>query len=102
MSAKANINSLGSAAAEALDWVPDVVHTPLVEKIRDIAGQKGTGKWTGVSALELDVPVTLIVESVFARMISANRKQRMILHKKYPHSKCSTVKNSKNVNNENL
>ncbi|MGL4348671.1 MAG: decarboxylating NADP(+)-dependent phosphogluconate dehydrogenase [Chlamydiales bacterium] len=69
----------------------------LVEKIRDTAGQKGTGKWTGVSALELGVPVTLIVESVFARMISANKKERMILHKRYPHSEYSTIKNSKKI-----
>ena len=39
----------------------------LVEKIRDTAGQKGTGKWTAISALDCGVPVTLIGESVFAR-----------------------------------
>ena len=39
----------------------------LVEKIRDTAGQKGTGKWTAISALDSGVPVTLIGESVFAR-----------------------------------
>lgn len=75
----------------------DVDGIPLIDKIRDTAGQKGTGKWTGVSALELGVPVTLIVEAVFARMISANRKQRMILHKKYPRSPYSVVKNRKKV-----
>lgn len=71
--------------------------TPLVEKIKDTAGQKGTGKWTGISALELGVPVTLIVESVFARMISANRIQRMDLHKKYPQSKYSPPKDPQRV-----
>ena len=40
---------------------------PLVEKIRDAAGQKGTGKWTAISALDYGMPVTLIGESVFAR-----------------------------------
>lgn len=40
---------------------------PLVDKILDTAGQKGTGKWTGISALELGVPLTLIGEAVFAR-----------------------------------
>ena len=40
---------------------------PLVTKIRDSAGQKGTGKWTAISALDHGVPVTLIAESVFAR-----------------------------------
>ena len=40
---------------------------PLVTKIRDSAGQKGTGKWTAISALDHGMPVTLIAESVFAR-----------------------------------
>lgn len=43
----------------------------LVEKIRDSAGQKGTGKWTAISALDYGVPVTLIGESVFARCLSS-------------------------------
>ena len=73
----------------------DTDGTPLIEKIRDTAGQKGTGKWTGLNALELGVPVTLIVESVFSRMISANRKQRIDLHKKYPSPNCSLPKNVK-------
>merc|ERR1711972_521297 len=42
----------------------------LLEKIRDAAGQKGTGKWTAISALEYGMPVTLIGESVFARCLS--------------------------------
>ena len=50
---------------------------PLVEKILDTAGQKGTGKWTGVTALDLGVPLTLIAESVFARCISAQKEQRV-------------------------
>ena len=49
---------------------------PLVEKILDTAGQKGTGKWTGVSALDLGVPVTLIGEAVFARCLSALKDER--------------------------
>ena len=40
---------------------------PLVTKIRDSAGQKGTGKWTAISALDHGMPVTLIAEAVFAR-----------------------------------
>ena len=44
---------------------------PLVEKIRDAAGQKGTGKWTAISALEYGMPVTLIGEAVFARCLSS-------------------------------
>jgi 6-phosphogluconate dehydrogenase len=50
---------------------------PLVEKILDTAGQKGTGKWTGVAALDLGVPLTLIAEAVFARCISAQKEQRV-------------------------
>jgi 6-phosphogluconate dehydrogenase len=44
---------------------------PLVEKILDSAGQKGTGKWTAISALEMGVPLTLIAEAVMARFLSA-------------------------------
>lgn len=44
---------------------------PLVERILDTAGQKGTGKWTGISALQLGQPVSLIGEAVFARCLSA-------------------------------
>lgn len=50
---------------------------PLVEKILDTAGQKGTGKWTGVTALELGVPLTLIGEAVFARCLSAQKEERV-------------------------
>lgn len=49
---------------------------PLVTKILDTAGQKGTGKWTGISSLELGVPVTLIGEAVFARTLSAMKEER--------------------------
>ncbi|WP_395343832.1 decarboxylating NADP(+)-dependent phosphogluconate dehydrogenase [Ningiella sp. W23] len=49
----------------------------LVEKILDTAGQKGTGKWTGVTALHLGVPLTLIGEAVFARCLSALKDQRV-------------------------
>ena len=51
---------------------------PLVEKISDVAGQKGTGKWTGIEALEQGMPVTLIGEAVFARCLSALKAQRVI------------------------
>jgi 6-phosphogluconate dehydrogenase len=51
--------------------------TPLVEKILDTAGQKGTGKWTSVSALDLGMPVTLIGEAVFARCLSAMKDDRV-------------------------
>ncbi len=50
---------------------------PLVDKILDTAGQKGTGKWTGINALELGIPLTLIGESVFARCLSAQKSERV-------------------------
>jgi len=53
----------------------------LVEKILDTAGQKGTGKWTGVAALDLGVPLTLIGEAVFARCLSAQKDERVVASK---------------------
>jgi 6-phosphogluconate dehydrogenase len=50
---------------------------PMVDKILDAAGQKGTGKWTAISALDLGQPVTLIGESVFARCLSALKDERV-------------------------
>jgi 6-phosphogluconate dehydrogenase len=50
---------------------------PLLDKILDAAGQKGTGKWTVISALDLAQPVTLIGESVFARCLSALKEARV-------------------------
>jgi 6-phosphogluconate dehydrogenase len=54
---------------------------PLVDKILDAAGQKGTGKWTAISALDLGQPVTLIGESVFARCLSALKEERVAASK---------------------
>ncbi len=50
---------------------------PLVDKILDTAGQKGTGKWTGISALEMGIPVTMIVEAVLGRSLSALKAERL-------------------------
>ena len=50
---------------------------PLVDKILDTAGQKGTGKWTGIEALELGIPLTLIGEAVFSRCLSAIKEERV-------------------------
>jgi 6-phosphogluconate dehydrogenase len=52
--------------------------TPLVENILDAAGQKGTGKWTVISSMELAQPVTLVAEAVFARIVSALKDQRVV------------------------
>jgi len=51
--------------------------SPLVDKILDTAGQKGTGKWTCLSALDLGMPVTLIGEAVFSRCLSAIKTERV-------------------------
>jgi 6-phosphogluconate dehydrogenase len=51
--------------------------TPNVDKILDTAGQKGTGKWTCLSALDLGMPVTLIGEAVFSRCLSAIKAERV-------------------------
>jgi 6-phosphogluconate dehydrogenase len=61
---------------------------PLVDKILDTAGQKGTGKWTGIAALDLGIPLTLIGEAVFSRCLSAVKEERVsasgILHGPVP------------------
>ncbi len=57
---------------------------PLLDKILDVAGQKGTGKWTGISALDLGIPVTLIAEAVFARCLSALKEERLQAEKLFP------------------
>ncbi len=49
----------------------------VLEKILDAAGQKGTGKWTAISSLELGQPVTLVAEAVYARIVSALKEQRV-------------------------
>ncbi len=54
---------------------------PIIDKILDTAGQKGTGKWTAISALDMGMPVTLIGESVFARCLSAIKEERVAASK---------------------
>ena len=56
--------------------------TPLVDKILDTAGQKGTGKWTVISSQDLGIPVTLIAEAVYSRCISALKNERVQASKK--------------------
>ncbi|MDU0329883.1 NADP-dependent phosphogluconate dehydrogenase [Paenibacillus sp. 3LSP] len=55
---------------------------PMVDVILDSAGQKGTGKWTSQSALDLGVPLSIITESVFARFISAMKSERVAASKR--------------------
>ncbi|KAI9480552.1 MAG: 6-phosphogluconate dehydrogenase, decarboxylating [Benjaminiella poitrasii] len=55
----------------------DTDGSPLVEKILDTAGQKGTGKWTGIDSLDRGIPVTLIGEAVYSRCLSALKDERV-------------------------
>jgi 6-phosphogluconate dehydrogenase len=59
----------------------DTDGTPMVDKILDTAGQKGTGKWTSVVAMDLGMPLTLISEAVFARCLSALKEDRVAASK---------------------
>jgi 6-phosphogluconate dehydrogenase len=59
----------------------DADKTPLVEKILDAAEQKGTGKWTGISALDMGIPLTMVVEAVFGRALSALKDERVAASK---------------------
>ncbi|OGJ91789.1 MAG: phosphogluconate dehydrogenase (NADP(+)-dependent, decarboxylating) [Candidatus Raymondbacteria bacterium RifOxyA12_full_50_37] len=68
---------------------------PLVEKILDTAGQKGTGKWTSVSSLDLGMPVTLIAEAVYARCVSAMKEERVNASKILKGPKAKEFKGSK-------
>ncbi|WP_458463364.1 NADP-dependent phosphogluconate dehydrogenase [Paenibacillus sp.] len=54
---------------------------PMVDVILDAAGQKGTGKWTSQSALDLGVPLSMITESVFSRFLSAMKDERVAASK---------------------
>ncbi|MBD3633478.1 MAG: decarboxylating NADP(+)-dependent phosphogluconate dehydrogenase [Methylophaga sp.] len=56
----------------------------LIDKILDTAGQKGTGKWTGMNALDLGIPLTLIGEAVFSRCLSARKDERVRASKVLP------------------
>ncbi len=51
---------------------------PIVDKILDTAGQKGTGKWTGIASLDLGIPLTLIGEAVYARCLSSIKDERVL------------------------
>ena len=57
--------------------VKDVDGAPLLHRILDVAGQKGTGRWTAINALDNGTPLTLITEAVFARALSARKQERL-------------------------
>ena len=67
-----------------LEQEDEVTGNPLVDVIVDSAGQKGTGRWTAISGLEVGSPVTAIAESVFARSISSQRELRSETNEVFP------------------
>lgn len=77
---------------------------PIVEKILDTAGQKGTGKWTGIAALDEGIPLTLIGEAVFSRCLSAMKEERVAASKvlsgpsvKFEGNKAQFIEDIKNA-----
>lgn len=74
---KGKLNSYLIEITSHILTVKDSDGEPLVDKILDTAGQKGTGKWTAINALELGIPLTLIGEAVFARFLSALKSERV-------------------------
>jgi 6-phosphogluconate dehydrogenase len=60
----------------------DTDGSPLVDKILDTAGQKGTGKWTVINSQELGIPITLMAEAVYARCVSALKDERVAAARK--------------------
>jgi 6-phosphogluconate dehydrogenase len=75
---KGELNSyLIEITADIFTKIDEETGKPLVDMILDTAGQKGTGKWTSQSALDLGVPLPIITESVFARFISALKEERV-------------------------
>ena len=91
---KWNRGSLGSYLIEITRDIlryKDADGSPLAEKILDTAGQKGTGKWTGIAALEFGVPLTLIGEAVFSRCLSAAKDERVRSSKVFSSPKITPV-----------
>lgn len=77
---KWNTKELSSYLIEITGQILDFTDedgSPLVDKILDVAGQKGTGKWTAINALEMGMPLTLIGEAVSARFLSAMKEERL-------------------------
>jgi 6-phosphogluconate dehydrogenase len=87
---KGELNSyLIEITADILAKFDDNTGKPMVDVILDTAGQKGTGKWTSVSALDLGIPVPTIAEAVFSRTLSAIKEERVKASKilNNPHRK---------------
>jgi len=75
----------------------DADGSPLVNKILDTAGQKGTGKWTVINSLDLGTPITLMAEAVYARCVSAMKSDRVRAARKLkgPKPAIPTARNAK-------
>jgi 6-phosphogluconate dehydrogenase len=70
--------------SEVLEQEDELTGHPLVDVIVDAAGQKGTGRWTAISGMDVGSPVTTIAESVFARSISAQQQLRTVTNEVFP------------------
>jgi 6-phosphogluconate dehydrogenase len=70
---------------------------PLLDKILDVAGQKGTGKWTGMDALDRGMPLTLIGEAVFARCLSSLKEERVEASQHYQGPEVKSVEDKQFV-----
>jgi len=87
----------GSLQSYLIEIAADVLRAkdsdgePLIEKVLDAAGQKGTGKWTAISGLTLGAPVTLIAEAVYARCVSAQVEHRQALGGIYSGEACLDI-----------
>jgi len=75
----------------------DADGSPLVNKILDTAGQKGTGKWTVINSLDMGVPITLMAEAVYARCVSALKEERVKAARKLkgPNQAIPAARNAK-------
>ena len=82
---KTELNSYLIEATSLILKKKDEDGTPLVGKILDVAGQKGTGKWTCLESLDEAVPLTLIAESVYSRFLSSLKEERTLASSYYEH-----------------
>src|SRR5450759_1373425 len=83
--------------ADVLAKQDDGAEWALVDKIQDEAEQKGTGKWTSQSALDLGVPLTTITEAVFARTLSSQKDERVRASKILKGPTVSSVRDDKDM-----
>lgn len=75
----------------------DVTGEYLLDRILDVAGQKGTGKWSVINALELAMPLELIATAVFERNLSGEKELRVRAAEEFPRSKSETVYNKEQL-----